>query len=347
MGDAQTSAVKHESQPTPEAIMRLGTAFWGSRTLISAVELGVFAELAGAGALDAEALRERLGLHPRSATDFFDALVALGMLERENGRYTNTPATELFLDPAKPSYMGGVVEMASARLYRHWGLLTEALRTGLPQNEAKAGEDIFEVLYADPAKLAQFVRAMAGASTYTGRMLAAKFPWQDYRSVIDLGCAGGAVPVQIALAHEHITGGGFDLPALGPIFDEYVAGFGLGERLSFTAGNFFTDPLPRADVLVIGHVLHGYDLAQRNLLLQKAYSALPDGGALIVYDTLIDDERRSHAHGLLMSLHMLLETTGGFESTGADCRAWMQEIGFRKFYVEHLAGPDSMAVGIK
>jgi len=215
------------------------------------------------------------------------------------------------------------------------------------QNEAKTGEDVFEVLYADPARLAQFVRAMAGASSYVGRMIATKFPWQNYRSVIDLGCAGGAVPVQIALAHEHITGGGFDLPPLGPIFDEYVAGFGLGERLSFTAGNFFTDPLPQADVLVIGHVLHGFDLAKRSLLLQKAYSALPDGGALIVYDTLIDDERRSHAHGLLMSLHMLLETTGGFESTGADYRVWMQEIGFRKFSVVHLAGPDSMAVGIK
>jgi FAD/FMN-containing dehydrogenase len=344
---AQLSAVKHENQPTPEAIMQLGTAFWGSKTLMSAAELGVFSELAGAGALDAEALRERLGLHPRGARDFFDALVALGMLERENGRYTNTPATELFLDRAKPSYMGGVLELASTRLYPHWGLLTEALRTGLPQNEAKNGENVFELLYADPVKLAQFVRAMTGVSTNTARMIAAKFPWQDYRSIIDIGCSGGAVPVQIALAHEHIIGGGFDLPALGPIFDAYVAGFGLGERLSFTAGDFFTDPLPRADVLVMGHVLHGYDLAEKHLLLRKAYSALPDGGALIVYDAIVDDERRSNAHGLLMSLHMLLETTGGFEYTGSDCRSWMQETGFHKSYVEHLVGPDSMVVGIK
>ena len=347
VGEAQTSVVEHENQPAPEAIVRLGTAFWGSKTLLSAVELGVFSELADAGALDAETLRERLGLHPRSRTDFFDALVALGMLERENGRYTNTPATELFLDRAKPSYMGGVLEMANTRLYSHWGSLTEALRTGLPQNEAKLGEDIFEVLYADPVKLAQFVRAMTGASIHTARMIAAKFPWQDHRSVIDIGCAGGVVPVQIALAHEHITGGGFDLPALGPIFDTYVAGFGLGERLSFTAGDFFTDPLPQADVLVMGHVLHGYDLAGKHLLLHKTYDALPQGGALIVYDAVIDDERRSNAHGLLMSLHMLLETPGGFEYTGSDCRSWMQETGFRESYIEHLVGPDSMVVGIK
>jgi FAD/FMN-containing dehydrogenase len=344
---AQLPAVKHESQLTPEPIMKVGMAFWGSKTLLSAVELGLFSELAAAGALDAEALRKRLGLHPRSATDFFDALVALGMLERQDGRYVNTPETELFLDRAKPFYMGGVLELANTTLYHHWALLTESLRTGVPQSEAKTGEDLFEVLYADPAKTAQFVRGMAGASTYIGQVIATKFPWQDYRSVIDVGCSGGAVPVQVALAHEHISGGGFDLPALEPIFDAYVADFGLGERLSFTAGDFFIDPLPVADVLVMGHLLHGFDLAQRRLLLQKAYSALPDGGALIIYDSIIDDERRSNTFGLLMSLLMLLQTTGGFESTGADYRAWMQEVGFRKIYLEHLVGPNSMVVGIK
>jgi O-methyltransferase domain/Dimerisation domain len=314
---------------------------------MSAVELGVFSELAGVGALDAEALCERLGLHPRGARDFFDALVALGMLERKDGRYTNTPATELFLDRAKPSYMGGIVEMLNARHYVHWGSLTEALRTGLPQNEAKDGEKIFGVLYADPVKLAQFVRAVTGGNAESARMIAAKFPWRDYSSVIDIGCAGGALLVQVALAHEHITGGGFDLPVLGSIFDTYVAGFGLGERLSFTAGDFFTDPLPQADVFVMGHILHDWGLAEKRLLLHKAYSALRDGGALVVCGAIIDDERRSNAFGLLMSLNMLIQTPGGFDYTGADCRAWMQETGFRESYVEHLVGPDSMVVGIK
>lgn len=277
-----------------------------------------------------------------------DALVALGMLEREDGRYTNTPATELFLDRAKPSYMGGILEMANARLYGFWGSLTEGLRTGLLQNEAKGGgENLFEVIYPDPEKLAQFARAMSAISGNTARAIAAKFPWQDHRSVIDIGCAEGAVPVQIALAHEHITGGGFDLPALASISDDYVAGFGLGERLGFTAGDFFIDPLPQADVLVMGHILHDWDLDEKRLLVRKAYDALPEAGALIVYDAIIDDERRSNAFGLLMSLNMLIETPGGFDYTGADCRAWMQEAGFRDSYVEHLVGPDSMVVGIK
>jgi len=348
VSEVQASAVEQDIEVTPAAIMQLGMAFWGSKTLLSAVELGVFSELASAGALDGDTLRERLGLHPRSTRDFFDALVALGMLEREDGRYANTPATDLFLDRAKPSYIGGILEMANARLYGFWGSLTEGLRTGLLQNEAKGGgKNMFEVIYPDPVKLAQFARAMSGISADTARAIAAKFPWQDHRSVIDVGCAEGAVPVQIALAHAHITGGGFDLPALGSIFDAYVAGFGLGERLGFIAGDFFTHPLPQADVLVMGHILHDWDLDEKRLLVRKAYDALPEGGALIVYDAIIDDERRSNAFGLLMSLNMLIETPGGFDYTGADCRAWLQEAGFRDSYVEHLVGPDSMVVGIK
>ncbi len=349
VSEAQPSTIEHGAQVTPAAIMQLGTAFWGSKTLLSAVELGVFSELAAAGTLDGEALRERVGLHPRGSRDFFDALVALGMLERNEGHYANTPATALFLDRAKPSYLGSFLEMANARIYSAWASLTEGLRTGLPQNEVavKGGEDFFEVFYADPVRMAQFARAMTGTNTYIAPAIAAKFPWRDHRRVIDIGCAEGAVPVQIALAHEHITGGGFDLPALRPIFNTYVARFGLGERLSFTAGDFFTDPLPQADVLVMGRILHGGDLDQKRLLLHKAYEALPAGGALIVYDPIIDDERRSNAYGLLSSLHMLIDSSGGFEYTGADCRAWMQEAGFRDSYVEHLVGPESMVVGIK
>jgi hypothetical protein len=335
------------ASPTPEGIMQLGLGFWGSKALLSAVEIGLFTELAK-GPLDFGTLAERLMLHSRSARDFLDALVALGMLERDGDRYSNTPETDLFLDRTKPSYVGGVLEMANARLYPFWGSLTEALRTGQPQNEAKGGEeDFFAAIYADPGRLEGFLKAMTGISLGAAMAIANKFPWGRYETFVDIGAAQGGLPVQLALAHEHLSGGGFDLPPVGPIFERYIDAHGLNDRLRFYAGDFFEDPLPSADVLVMGHVLHDWGLEDKKVLLAKAYEALPEGGALIVYDAVIDDDRRENAFGLLMSLNMLIETPRGFDYTGAECFSWMREAGFREAHVEHLVGPDSMVVGIK
>ena len=331
---------------TPEHIMQLGIGFWGSKTLLSAIELGLFTELAK-GPLEAKALTKRLNLHPRSATDFFDALVALGMLRRTGTRYTNTPDTALFLDRAKPTYIGGMLEMANARLYRFWGSLTEALRTGKPQNEVKTGEDFFGTLYADPKRLEGFLKAMTGLSVGAARVIAKKFPWRTYRSFTDVGCAQGGVAVEIALAHGHLVGGGMDLPVVRPVFEAYARAKRVAGRLHFHPGNFFTDSLPKTDVIIMGHILHDWTLDEKMMLLRKAYDALPPGGAVIVHEAIIDDARRRNAFGLLMSLNMLIETHGGFDFTGADCKRWMKEAGFKRTTVEPLAGPDSMVVGIK
>jgi len=228
---------------TPDKIMQLGLGFWASKTFLSAVELGVFTELAKEPQ-DSESLRTHLDLHPRSARDFFDALVSLGVLQRNNGQYANTPESDLFLDRAKSSYIGSYLEMCNARLYGFWGNLTAGLKTGEPQNEAKRGENFFATLYADPARLKQFLSAMTGISMGIAKALALKFPWANYKSFVDVGGAQGCVPVQIALAHSHLTGGNFDLPVVAPIFEEYVQSFGLGQRLSFYPGDFFKDSLP-------------------------------------------------------------------------------------------------------
>jgi hypothetical protein len=333
---------------TPDRILQLGLGFWGPKVLLSAVELGVFTDLARSPA-DLATLASRLGLHPRPARDFLDALVVLGMLERHEGRYANTPETDHFLDRAKPSYAGGILEMANERLYGFWGHLTEALRTGKPQNESKAdsGAGFFQALYADPARLRSFLQGMTGLSLGAARVIAHKFPWRDYRTFADVGGAQGALPVQVCLAHPHLTGSNFDLPVVGPIFTDYAASFGLQDRLRFVPGDFFKDPLPRADVLVMGHILHDWDLGQKKALIDKAYAALPAGGALLIYEALIDDGRKENAFGLLMSLNMLIETPGGFDYTGADCSGWLTEAGFRETRVEHLVGPDSMVVGVK
>lgn len=330
----------------PSKIMQLGMGFWASKTFLSAIELGLFTELAK-GPLDADQLRMRLSLHPRSARDFFDALVSLGMLKRTRGRYANTPEAARFLDRTKPTYVGGMLEMSNARLYRFWGSLTEGLRTGKPQNEAKTGEDFFGALYADPQRLEGFLKAMTGLSISSAQIIAKKFPWKRYRTFADVGCAQGGVAAEIASAHRHLTGYGMDLPIVRPVFEAYAQTKGLSQRLRFHAGDFFKEPLPPADVLIMGHILHDWNLDEKMMLLRKAYEALPAKGALIVHESLIDDDRTRNSFGLLMSLNMLIETHGGFDFTGADCRKWMTETGFRRTSVAKLAGPDGMVVGFK
>jgi hypothetical protein len=330
----------------PERILRLGTSFWASRALLSAVELGVFTELAQ-GALDAPTLAARLGLHARGARDFLDALVALGLLRKKDGRYRNTPACDAFLDRNKPAYLGGLLEMFSVRLFAHWAHLTEALQSGRPQNEAKNGGEAFEQLYADPQALRTFLSAMTGASMGASRALAARFPWRRYRQFADIGCAQGSTAVQVAKAHPHLKGIGFDLPVVQPLFEEYVGGFGLNGRLQFVGGDFFAAPLPEADVLLMVQILHDWDLEKKRLLVSKAHAALPPGGTLIVVDAMIDDERRRNAFALLMSLNMLIETSGGFDYSGADCKGWLEDAGFRQVRRRSLAGPYSMVIGTR
>lgn len=342
---AQTPA--QTSAPSPEHILQIGFGFWASKTLLSAVEMEVFTELAKHPE-DLEELTGRLGLHPRSARDFLDGLVALGFLERRDGIYSNTPSTDLFLDKKKQSYIGGILEMCNHRSYGHWNNLTEGLRTGLPQNELRGGgAPMFETLYADPARLKEFLRAMTGVSHGANQAIAAKFPWTQYKTVVDAGPAQGDLLTQVLLKNPHLLGIGFDLPEVGPIFEEYVEGHGLSERLQFQAGSFFTDPLPKADVVMMGHILHDWNLEQKRMLIAKAYDALPKGGALMVYDAMIDDDRSKNAFGLMMSLQMLIETPGGFDYTGADCMGWMKAAGFTETRIEHLVGPDSMVIGIK
>ncbi len=336
------------TQVTPANIMQLGLAFWGSKTLLSAVELDVFTELAKAPA-DADTLSKNLQLHERSSRDFLDALVALGLLQRKSGVYSNTLETDTFLDAAKPSYIGGFLIMTSLRLYPTWGGLTEALRTGKPQSEAKdqASEDLFAKLYADTDKLKVFLQAMTGISLGNARLIAEKFDWSKYKTFCDVGTAQGALAVTVAKAHPHLSGIGFDLAPVEPIFNQYAAKNEVSERLKFESGDFFKGELPNCDVIVMGHILHDWNLEEKRMLVAKAYKALNPGGALIVYDAMIDNEREKNAFGLLMSLNMLIETPGGFDYSPAQCEEWLKEAGFKDIRFEPLTPTHMMGIGIK
>jgi len=335
----------------PAKIMQIGTAFMASKTLLSAVELELFTELGG-DALSGAELGEKLGLDARAVPDFPDALVALGLLDRDGdgdeARYRNTDETAAFLDKNSPAYIGGILEMSNARLYRFWGDLTEGLRTGKPQNEVKqAGHAMFEELYSDPARLEQFMNAMAGISMGPFHALAEAFDFSKYETLCDVGGATGQLSIVVAGRHPHMRCTSFDLPVVEPIAQRTIKAAGLSDRVTTAAGDFFADPLPKADVITMGLILHDWNLDRKMQLIQAAYDALPEGGSFIAIENIIDDARRENAFGLLMSLNMLIEFGDAFDFTGADFSGWCKEAGFKDTQIVHLAGPASAAIAYK
>jgi hypothetical protein len=335
----------------PSHIMQVGMGFWMSKTLLSAVELELFTEL-GADALTGEEIGGRLSLHPRAIDDFLDLLVALRLLSRDgdgaDGRYRNTAETTAFLDKRSPTYIGGILEMCNARLYRFWGDLTEALQTGKPQNEIKqTGKAMFDELYSDPARLEQFMDAMTGISRGNFHTLAEKFDFSKYETVCDIGGAAGQLCMILAQHHPHLRCTSFDLPVVEPIAQKTIGAAGLSDRITTAAGDFFADQFPRADVVTMGLILHDWNLDRKMDLIRAAHDALPEGGAFIVIENLIDDARRENAFGLAMSLNMLIEFGDAFDFTGSDFAGWCREVGFRDVDVLPLTGPASAAIAYK
>jgi predicted O-methyltransferase YrrM len=335
----------------PSHIMQVGVAFWASKTLLSAVELQLFTHL-GVDSMSGEEIRERLGLHPRGTYDFLDTLVALQFLERDgdgsDGRYRNTAETAAFLNRQSPTYIGGILEMRNARSYQFWGSLTEALQSGKPQNEIKqTGRPMFDELYSDPARLEQFMNAMAGISLGNCQVLADRFDFSKYKTVCDVGGATGQLCTILARRHPHLRCTTLDLPVVAPIAEKTIATAGLSDRVATASVDFFVDALPGADVITMGMVLHDWNLDQKMHLIRSAYDALPDGGALIVIENLIDDARRENAFGLMMSLNMLIEFGDAFDFTGSDLAGWCREAGFREVEILPLTGPASAGVAYK
>jgi hypothetical protein len=240
------------------------------------------------------------------------------------------------------------MELSSKRLYDLWSGLGGLLRTGRPAAEEERGEnEFFSTLYQDPAALRDFLSGMTGISTGEATLLAARFPWKRFRTFVDIGSAQGALPVRVALTHPHLRGAGLDFPVVGPIFTEYVSSFGLQDRLQFIAGDFLEGPLPRADVLSFGHVFHGRNPTIRSELVAKAYAALPPGGAIIVYDAMVQPGRPYNYVSLLSSLNIMLESREGYESTTAECAQLLRDGGFARTKVRHLIGPTSAVYGFK
>lgn len=336
---------------SPARIMEVGMAFWPAKVLLSAVEIGLFTKL-GANAMTGADLQLALGLHPRANPDFFDTLLALRFLERDGegsqALYRNTAETALFLDKNSPAFMGGFLEMANARLYPFWGDLTEGLRTGKAQNELKhTGNSVFAELYSDPERLELFLDAMSGISAGNSQAFAEKFDFSRYQTMCDVGGASGQLSSVVAQKHPHLQCISADLPEATQIAKRKIAAAGLADRVTAQPIDFFTDPLPKADVITMSQILHDWNLEKKTHLIRAAYDALPPGGAFVVIESLIDDARRENAFGLMMSLNMLIELGDAFDYTATDFFGWCREVGFTKFEVIHLAGPASAGVAYK
>jgi len=340
-----------KKQVDPSKIMQIGMGFWASKTLLTAVNMGLFTLLAQKE-LSGKEIKNALGLHERSLYDFLDTLVALGFLNRtglkETAFYNNTDDSDLFLDKNKPAYIGGILEMSNNRLYAFWNDLEDGLKTGKPQNESKnSDESIFEVLYSDKEKMKEFLQAMGGVQMGNFMTFSHKFDFSPYHTLSDIGGAGANLSIQVVKNNEHMRCISFDLPPVNSIATENVNKMGLEDRITIQSGDFFKDDFPKADVITMGNILHDWGTDDKLILIQKAYNALPQGGALVIIENIIDDNRSENAFGLLMSLNMLIETDKGFDFSKSDFDALTNSIGFKETHLMPLTGPSSAIIAIK
>jgi hypothetical protein len=347
---AQQSAVATE--PDPSKIMQIGTGFWASKVLLAAVKFDLFTTLA-TGPKTGLQIKQQLNFKciDRHVYDWLDTLTSFGFLNREglleNAVYSNGADTGQFLDKNKPSYIGGMLLMLNNRLYKFWGNLEDGLLTGQPQNEGKEGGDLFKAIYASEEKLREFTNAMSGIQAGNFLAFAQKFDFSKYKTLVDAGGSGGFLSIFVAQANQHLQCTSLDLPPLEPIANENIAKFGLADRVKAASGDFFQDAIPAADVVVMGNILHDWSEDQKNILVKKAFDALPVGGAFVAIEGIIDEQRKENVFGLMMSLNMLIETGAGFDYTFSDFNRWTIKAGFQRTELIPLAGPFSAAIAYK
>ncbi len=340
------------TKPSPALILQIGTGFWASKILLTAVQFKLFTQLAKQPNQSAKDIKSLLGLKctDRNAYDFLDCLSGLGFLKREGlletARYSNTKDTAVFLDKAKPSYIGGILEMQNEQGWNVWAKLDKGLKSGLIQHQVEEG-DVFDFIYKDPKMFKNFVDGMTGVQMGNFMALAEKFDFSNYKTLVDAGGSAGVLSVMVAKHNSHMGCITFDLPALESMAAETIKKFKMEDQVKIVNGDFFKDELPKADVVTMGNILHDWNEETKIKLMQTAYNALPKGGAFIAIEHVIDDERKQNVFGMMMSLNMLIETGDGFNYTFDDFNNWAKKAGFSSTELMPLAGPSSAAIAYK
>jgi len=349
----ETTTLKKETLKKLDSsrIMDVGMGFWASKTLLTAVHLGLFT-LLGKQPLSASDIKRKLGLHDRGVFDFLDALVALKFLRRSgikgSAMYSNAKETSLFLDKNKSGYVGGILEMSNNHLYPAWNELEQSLKTGKPiESHQSSGHSVFQKIYSDPNKLLEFQNAMSGWQKGNFSAFAKKFDFSDYRTLCDIGGGAALLSALVTTYNEHMHCMSFDLGDVEFVAQKTVEEMGVSSRVDLISGDFFKSDFPKADVITMGNILHDWGLKDKMKLIKKAYEALPVGGAFVVIESIIDSGRKDNYIGLLSSLNMLLETEEGFDFTEADFDEWTSNAGFKRTEMIPLSGPTSAAIAYK
>jgi predicted O-methyltransferase YrrM len=334
---------------SPAPLMQLTTGFWAFKTLAAAHDLDLFTRLSGTTGATAAELAHMLAIQARPAEMLLTGCAALGLLDKHDERYVNSPLAEEFLVHGKPSYFGGWVQMLDQRLYPGWGRLTEAIRTNRPTTwDPDRQSSLFDG--EDPQLLAVFWEAMQALSTLTAGVLGPAIDLSGVRRLLDVGGGSAAFDIELCRQYPDLTATVYDLPTVADIAAAKVKEAGLQERITTVAGDFFADPsLPSGhDTILLSMIMHDWAEDRSRTILQKCWSALPSGGQVIIAELLVNDTRTGPPPAALMSLNMLVETEGR-NYTAAEYTTWLKDLDFHNVRTVRFdaAGANGAVIGAK
>ncbi len=302
----------------PGAFRALVNNFQQSRVLLTAYELGLFTAL-GEEAQSSGEVASALKTDPRATDRLMNALVAMGLLAKHDGRFTNDPFAARYLVRDKPGYMSGL--MHSVHLWETWSTLTAALRAGHGVASREAGEDRRGWREA-------FIAAMHWRGAQQAPDVVRLIDLSRVTSLLDVGGGSGAFAMAFVRAKLEIHATVFDLPDIVPITRRYIEQEGLADRISIVSGDLTCDELGRGfDVVFLSAIVHSFTPEENRRLVQKAARALRPGGRVVVQDFVMSEDRSGPLSAALFALNMLVGTAGGDTFTESEIRGWMREAG--------------------
>ena len=343
------TSIAQKFEITPIPLMQLATAFWAFKTLATAVDMDLFTRLSNSP-MNAPEMARWFNIEERPAEMLLTGCAGLGLLEKQDGRYRNSSLAQQFLVRSARYYFGGFVAMLNQRLYSGWDRLADAVRTNKPTTwDPDKQKSLFEG--ADPAMMRTFWQAMHSLSTFTARALSEAVDFSGFRKLLDVGGGSGAYDIELCTRYPNLSATVYDLPFVTEIAARNVADAKLSDRVGTYGGDFFNDAkFPGGhDVILLSMIMHDWSEADDRTILRKCFEALPGGGAIVISELLVNDEKTGPPPAALMSLNMLIETVGGRNYTPAEYQAWLSDVGFREVRVVwfEAAGANGAVIGYK